>query len=201
MEELIKELMGESYHEGLTGDEIQTFFKNNVLNSGDYVRKEMADAEKKKLLAQIKEKENALKSKLTDDEKKSADEQARLQEIEDLKKQLLENKVSSNSYKALGLTAEARINANIKDDDTDFAKFIENIVSEDETKTKEISSYVNKIVKAAYEKGKADMTKDKMAKMGNFKNTGNNDDGNKGLGARLAKSRVSAVKKNNYFQN
>ena len=24
--------MGESYHEGLTGDEIQTFFKNNVLN-------------------------------------------------------------------------------------------------------------------------------------------------------------------------
>ena len=203
MEEQIRELLGESYHEGITNEEIQTFFKNSILGDGTYIRKELAEAEKKKLQNKLQEKDNALKAKLTDEEKKKAAEIAKDQELEELRAKLLENTISSNSYKAIGLTAEARINANIKEDDSEFKEFIANISSEDEAKTEKISSYVNKIVKAAYEKGKADITKEKMAKMATFKSktTDDDDNPNKGIGARLAQNSIKKVKENNYFKN
>lgn len=203
MEEQIRELLGESYHEGITNEEIQTFFKNSILGDGTYIRKELAEAEKKKLQNKLQEKDNALKEKLTDEEKKKAAEIAKDQELEELRAKLLENTISSNSYKAIGLTAEARINANIKEDDSEFKEFIANISSEDEAKTEKISSYVNKIVKAAYEKGKADITKEKMAKMATFKSktTDDDDNPNKGIGARLAQNSIKKVKENNYFKN
>lgn len=203
MEEQIRELLGESYHEGITNEEIQTFFKNSILGDGTYIRKELAEAEKKKLQNKLQEKDNALKAKLTDEEKKKAAEIAKDQELEELRARLLENTISSNSYKAIGLTAEARINANIKEDDSEFKEFIANISSEDEAKTEKISSYVNKIVKAAYEKGKADITKEKMAKMATFKSktTDDDDNPNKGIGARLAQNSIKKVKQNNYFKN
>lgn len=203
MEEQIRELLGESYHEGITNEEIQTFFKNSILGDGTYIRKELAEAEKKKLQNKLQEKDNALKAKLTDEEKKKAAEIAKDQELEELRAKLLENTISSNSYKAIGLTAEARINANIKEDDSEFKEFIANISSEDEAKTEKISSYVNKIVKAAYEKGKADITKEKMAKMATFKSktTDDDDNPNKGIGVRLAQNSIKKVKQNNYFKN
>lgn len=203
MEEQIRELLGESYHEGITNEEIQTFFKNSILGDGTYIRKELAEAEKKKLQNKLQEIDNALEAKLTDEEKKKAAEIAKDQELEELRAKLLENTISSNSYKAIGLTAEARINANIKEGDSEFKEFIANISSEDEAKTEKISSYVNKIVKAAYEKGKADITKEKMAKMATFKSktTDDDDNPNKGIGARLAQNSIKKVKQNNYFKN
>lgn len=208
MEEQLKELMGENYHDGITAEEVQKYFQEagqkSVLESGKYVNKEMADAEKVKLQKQIEEKENALKAKMTDEEKQVAAQAAKDKELQDLKDLLAKNTLSSNNYKAFGLTAEARLNADVKDDDAEFTKFIENIVSEDETKTTEISSYINKIVKAAYEKGKSDMTKGKMASMGNFNKNENNNgqDNDKGsLGERLAKvGKTTGNAENPYFK-
>lgn len=202
MEEQLKELLGESYHEGITNEEIQTFFKNSILGGGEYVNKQMAEAEKKKLQDELDKTKKSLGAKLTDDEKKIEADKQREERIKELEELLSKNTLSTNSYKALGITAEARLNADIKDDDKEFGEFIENIVSDDEEKTKKISSYVNKIVKAAYEKGKADMTKNKMANMGNFKKNENNDgDGNdESRAARLAKLSTNSLKNNTYFK-
>ena len=49
MDEILKQIMGESYKQDMTQEEIQAFFKNQVLGDGKYVNKEMAEAEKKKL--------------------------------------------------------------------------------------------------------------------------------------------------------
>ena len=204
-EELIK-LLGENYHEGMTAAEVQTYFqglgKKEVLESGKYVNKEMSDADINKLKQQLDEKEKALQNKMTDEEKAALAQAAKDKELQELKDLLAKNTISANNYKALGLTAEARQNANIKDDDTEFSEFLGNIVSDDEEKTTKVSSYVNKIVKAAYEKGKADATKQKMAGMGNFnKNENNDEDGDKGsLGARLAKGNKIEGSKNPYFK-
>ena len=207
MEEQLKALLGENYHEGMTAEEVQTYFqglgKKEVLESGKYVNKEMSDAETAKLQKQLEEKEKALQAKMTDEEKAALAQAAKDKELQDLKELLAKNTISANNYKALGLTAEARQNADIKDDDTEFSEFLTNIVSDDEEKTTKVSSYVNKIVKAAYEKGKADATKTKMAAMGNFNKNENNDgDGNdKGsLGSRLAKSNKIESSKNPYFK-
>ena len=202
MEEQLKELMGESYHEGITNEEIQTFFKNSILGGGEYVNKQMAEAEKKKLQDELNKAKASLGEKLTDDEKKAEADKEREARITELEQALAKNTLATNSYKALGITAEARLNADIKDDDKEFGEFIDNIVSDDEEKTKKISSYINKIVKAAYEKGKADMTKNKMANMGNFKKNENNDGEGDGesRAARLAKLATNSLKNETYFK-
>jgi len=209
MEEELKQLLGENYHEGMTAEEVQTYFqglgKKEVLESGKYVNKEMSDAETAKLQKQLEEKEKALQAKMTDDEKAALAQAAKDRELQELKEQLAKSILSGNSNKAFGLTAEARKSANIKDDDTEFSEFLTNIVSDDEDKTTKVSSYVNKIVKLAYEKGKADTTKTKMAGMGNFNKNENNDgDGNNNgsLGQRLAKggASINNKKDNPYFK-
>lgn len=209
MEEELKQLLGENYHEGMTAEEVQTYFqglgKKEVLESGKYVNKEMSDAETAKLQKQLEEKEKALQAKMTDDEKAALAQAAKDRELQELKEQLAKSILSGNSNKAFGLTAEARQSANIKDDDTEFSEFLTNIVSDDEDKTTKVSSYVNKIVKLAYEKGKADATKAKMAGMGNFNKNENNDgDGNNNgsLGQRLAKggASINNKKDNPYFK-
>lgn len=202
MEEELKKMLGENYHDGMTASEVQEYFQKSLLSSGKYVNKDMADAEKTKLENLLKEKEEALKGKLSDEEKEALAKAEKDKQIQELKELLAKNALSSNNYKALGLTADARRNADIKDDDSEFTEFLNNIVSDDEEKTTKISSYINKIVKAAYEKGKADMTKGKMANMGNFnKNPNNNDNDEKGsLGARLAKGSGVNTKNSGYFK-
>lgn len=206
MEEQLKQLMGENYHEGMTAQEVQEYFQKlgekSVLETGNYVNKQMAEAEKNKIQKLLEEKEKALNAKMTDEEKAALAQAAKDKELQELKELLAKTTISANNNKAFGLTAEARLNADIKDDDAEFTEFLGYIVSDDETKTTKISSYINKIVKAAYEKGKADITKNKMAKMGNFnQNQNNNGDGEEGsLGQRLAKGRVGTTKQNPYFK-
>ena len=69
MDEILKQIMGESYKEDMTQEEVQNFFKNQVLGEGKYVNKEMAEAEKKKLQDQLDAKNLELQNKLTDEEK------------------------------------------------------------------------------------------------------------------------------------
>lgn len=203
MEEQLKELMGEAYKENMTTEEIQSFFKNQVLSGGNYVNREKAEAEKKKLQEALDAKNIELQNKMTDEEKQAAADKALQEQLELLQKQLLEGKVNNSQYKATSITAKARLNSGIADDDKEFGEFISAIATDDEEKTSKIANYVNTLVQKAYEKGKADVTKDKLGGMGNFK-TGSNSDPNTKTEAeeraeRLAKSHITVKKENSYF--
>ena len=204
MEELMKQILGDSYKENMTQEEIQTFFKNQVLGSGNYVNKEKAEAEKKKLQDDLDAKNLELQNKMTDDEKKEAADKELKNQLEQLKQQLLEGKINSSLYKAKSITAKARLNSGVEDNDEDFEEFISAIATDDEEKTSKIAKYVNTIVEKAYEKGKTDATKNKLGAMGNFK-TGSDSDGNTKTEAeeraeRLAKANVTVSKENSYFK-
>lgn len=204
MEEMLKQIMGDAYKEDMTQDEIQAFFKNQVLGDGKYVNKEMAEAEKKKLQDALDAKNLELQNKMTDDEKKAAADQALKDQLEELKKQLLEGKINNSEYKAMSITAKARLNTGIADDDKEFGEFINSISSEDEVKTSKIANYINTLVEKAYEKGKADTTKNKLGDMGNFKSGDSNGDNGKTeaeeRAERLAKANTSVKKENSYFK-
>lgn len=204
MEEMLKQIMGDAYKEDMTQDEIQAFFKNQVLGDGKYVNKEMAEAEKKKLQDALDAKNLELQNKMTDDEKKAAADQALKDQLEELKKQLLEGKINNSEYKAMSITAKARLNTGIADDDKEFGEFINSISSEDEVKTSKIANYINTLVEKAYEKGKADTTKNKLGNMGNFKSGDGNGDNSKTeaeeRAERLAKANTSIKKENSYFK-
>lgn len=169
MEETLKEIMGESYKEGMSKDDIQTFFKNQVLASGDYVNKGKANAESQKLNAQISELQSQLEAKMSDDDKKKKADEDTKKLIESLQKQLAESKSNQSKMSATSKLAAAKLTAGIKDDDKEFDDFLSEISFEDGEKTNRISDYVSKLVKTAYEAGKSETTKKGLGKMGSFK--------------------------------
>lgn len=202
MEEELKQLMGENYHEGMTAADVQEYFKKSLLESGNYVNKAASEASIAKLQKELSEKDNQLKTKMTDDEKKQAEVQQQLAEFEELKKKYKEQAINSNKYQALGITASVKEKAKIKDDDKDFDEFLSEISSEDSEKTMKISKYIAKIVNEAYENGKAEMTKMKMGKMGSFKKDSETDPDGKDLewAKELAKGGSLKTKNDYYFK-
>lgn len=205
--ENLKGVMGEAYHEGITAEEVNTFFadKNFAdLSTGQYVDKNKYDRDIQALNTTIAEKQNALNAKLTDDEKASQAREADKEKIKELTALLQQNTITSNKTMAGGLLAQAKSILGLKDDDADYGSFIDSIVSDDANKTNSIAKYVAKLTKDAYEKGKQDAIKDKMGQFGNqHKGDGNDgsDDVNN-LGKQLAKASMSAINKEqvDYFK-
>jgi len=205
--ENLKGVMGEAYHEGITAEEVNTFFagKNFAdLSTGQYVDKNKYDRDIQALNTTLTEKQNALNAKLTDDEKASQAREADKKKIAELTQLLQQNTITSNKTMAGGLLAQAKSILGLKDEDAEYTSFIDNIVSDDANKTNTIAKYVAKLTKDAYEKGKQDATKDAMGKFGN-QNKGQGDDGSNGLenlGKNLAKASMSQVNKEtvDYFK-
>lgn len=180
--EFLKELMGDAYRDDLTKEEIQAFFKKQVLSSGEYTNAGKAKAEKDDLNKQIASLQSQLEEKMTDDDKKKkADEDTR-KLIENLQKQLAESKSSQSRMTASAALAGARAKAGIKEDDTEYDEFISSIAFEDNEKTDKVSKYISKIISNAYEAGKSEAIKNKLGKMGSFKE-GQDGDGSQEKGA------------------
>lgn len=211
MEEEIKKMLGDSYKEGMTADEIKDAFKGLVLSSGDYVNKGKAEAEKaeaeKKLNAQIEDYKNQLNAKLTDEEKELQAQKARDKEIADLKELLRKTNINSNQMRVVANLAKAKEKLGEISDENKYNDFIKNITFEDEEKTNKTSAYISSLIETAYAKGKADATKDSLGNMGKNRVKSNEADDNNnegsgvsGFGERLAKKRVEQRKPNNYFK-
>ena len=202
----LKELMGDSYKEGMSKEEVQAFFKKQVLSSGEYENKGKADADKKALNTEIETLKQQLKDKMSEEEKKKTADDDNKKLIESLQKQLAESQISSSKSAAISALAEAKIKAGIKDEDKDYEDFISEISSTDNEKTSKISKYISKIVLNAYESGKTEAIKNKLGKMGSFKDGQDGKDGGdeKGsFGRELAKSRMqssSQKEKKNFFE-
>lgn len=186
----LKELLGDAYKEDITADEVKEIFKKQFVATGEYENKGKANAEKNELKNQITKLQEELAGKMTDDEKKTAQDNETKKLIEKLQKQLAESNLTISKKTALGSLSGIKAKAGIKDDDKDFEDFISNIAFEDNGKTDKISQYISKIVTNAYESGKNDATKEKLAKMGSFKGgqdgEGSNEKG--AFGKELAQS-------------
>jgi len=206
--ENLKGVLGDAYHEGITADEVNKFFagKNFAdLSTGHYVDKNKYDRDIQELNNTISSQKAAIDSKLTDDEKKQADFTAKDNRIKELEKLLKENSITSNRDLASGNVSSVRSLLDIKDDDTDFVSFLDNIVSEDRARTASTSSYFAKVVKDAYEKGQKDATKDSMGQFGKGMSNGNSDkksDKTDSIGALLGKQVATQNKKQtvDYFK-
>ena len=194
MFENLKGLLGEAYHDGITAEEVNSFFagKNFAdLSTGQYVDKNKYDRDIQNLNTTITEKQNALNAKLTDDERASQEREQDKQEIRRLTDLLKQNTVTGNKGLAMSATSNLQTILGFTDTDTEYGAFIDNIVSDDSAKTNAIAKYVSKIANDAYNKGKQDALKDSMGNFGkSHKSDGsdgaNNDKG--ALGAQLAKN-------------
>ena len=200
----LKELMGDAFKEDMTKEDVQAFFKKQVLATGEYTNSGKAKAEQKELNDKIAELQSQLEAKMTDDDKKKKADADTQKLIENLQKQLKESNLSLSKRTAIGSLADAKIKAGIKDDDTEYDEFVSGISFEDNDKTEKISKYISKIVSSAYEAGKSEAIKNKLGKMGSFKE-GQDGDGNgdeKGsYGKQLAQSlKTMQPQTKNFFE-
>ena len=199
----LKELMGDAYKEDMTNEDVQAFFKKQILASGEYTNVGKAKAEKDELSKQIASLQAQLQEKMTDEEKKASQDKDTQKMIEDLRKQLKESQASLSKNTALSSLADAKIKAGIKDGDKDFDDFVNGISFEDNDKTNKISKYISQIVSNAYEAGKSEAIKNKLGKMGSFKEgqEGNSGDEKGSFGKELAQTtRVEIKGEKNFFE-
>ena len=204
--ENLKGLLGEAYHEGITAEEVNSFFAGKSfadLSTGQYVDKSKHDREIQALNETLAAKETALNAKLSDDEKKLVAEQAKDAEITKLKEMLLQNSMTSNKDLVANTLSNTKVLLEIKDDDTEYDAFLNNIVSDDRNKSHTIATYLAKLTKDAYEKGKKDATKDSMGDFGKSKSSGSQDNGGKkkeSIGAQLANRNKQNNQTYDYFK-
>ena len=202
MDEVLKEIMGDSYKEGMSKDDVQSFFKKQVLSSGDYTNSGKANAEKKELNDKIAELQAELEAKMSDDDKKKKADADMQNMIKKLQKELSESRASQSRMSALSHLAEAKAQAGIEDGDVDFEEFIGNIAFEDKDKTDKVSQYVSKLIKNAYEAGKKTFEKNELGKMGAFKAGSEGSSEDKGaFGKELAQSfKVDTKGQKDFFE-
>lgn len=204
----LKEMLGDAYKDGMTFDEINNFFADKKfadLSTGNYVDKNKYESEVKTLQEQLSAKDTELKNRLSDDERASLAQQEKDKEIEKLKQMLKDNTINGNKSTVNGITHSVRDMLGLDVNDKDFMAFVDNITSEDSSKSTSVATYVSKLVKDAYEKGKKDANKDNMGQLG--KGKGNetsqepNDKDKLGeFGKKLASMNGSSKQKFDYFK-
>ena len=172
----LKEVLGDAYKEGMTFEEVSNFFEGKKfadLSTGNYVDKNKYESEVNSLKTQLSEKDTALKNKMSDAEKVQLAQQEKDAEIEKLKAMLTNNTISGNKNTVNGITLSAREILGLDANDESYVAFVDNITTEDSTKSSNIATYVSKLVKDAYEKGKKDATKEDMSNLGKGKGNDN----------------------------
>ena len=173
---MLKELLGDAYKEGMTFEEVSNFFEGKKfadLSTGNYVDKNKYESEVNSLKTQLSEKDTALKNRMSDDEKIKLAQQEKDAEIEKLKTMLTNTAITGNKNTVNGITLSAREILGLDANDENYVSFVDNITTEDDTKSTSIATYVTKLVKDAYEKGKKDATKDDMGNLGKGKGNAN----------------------------
>ena len=198
----IQELLGTDYKEGMTVDEINTALQGKKLadlSSGEYVRKDFADATTKtktqELNKQIQDLQSQLNSRLTDDEKRAKEVEDKDKKIEELT-QLVKQKIfNSNKSVLVASTSEMKEKIGIKNDDKEFDEFINSITLEDENKNSAVGSYLGKLLRNAYEQGQKDAKKEQISKTNSIQVGDSKANQESNIGARLAKERSESLNK------
>ena len=204
----LKEMLGDAYKDGITFDEINNFFADKKfadLSTGNYVDKNKYESEVKTLQEQLSAKDTELKNRLSDDERASLAQQEKDKEIEKLKQMLKDNTINGNKSTVNGITHSVRDMLGLDANDKDFMAFVDNITSEDSSKSTSVATYVSKLVKDAYEKGKKDANKDNMGQLGKGKGNESSQEPNDKdklgeIGKKLASMNGSSKQKFDYFK-
>lgn len=204
----LKEMLGDAYKDGITFDEINNFFADKKfadLSTGNYVDKNKYESEVKTLQEQLSAKDTELKNRLSDDEKVSLAQKEKDNEIERLKQMLKDNTINGNKSTVNGITHSVRDMLGLDVNDKEFTAFVDNITSEDSSKSTSVATYVSKLVKDAYEKGKKDANKDNMGQLGKGKGNESSQEPNDKdklgeFGKKLASMNSSNKQKFDYFK-
>lgn len=201
----LQEMLGDSFHEDMSLDEINEALSSKKfadLSTGKYV-----DAQKYK--ADLDAKTNELSSirkqldaKMSDSEKEAASREADKAKIRELEEFIKNQNVASNRDRVEALTGDVKTILGIENSNEEYLKML-NVLSQNETENaRSMATYINKLVKESYEKGKKDANKDNLGNFSSGVGTGatEKEDEIGNFGKMLAESGKPEIDPNYYFK-
>lgn len=201
----LQEMLGDAFHEDMSFDEINTALSGKKwadLSTGNYVdaNKYKADLEAK--TNELSNVRKQLDAKLSDSEKEAASREADKAKIKELEEFIKNQNVASNRDRVEALTGDVKTILGIENNNEEYAKMLSVLSQNDTDNARSMATYINKLVKESYEKGKKDANKDNL---GNFSNGVNTTESNKepeegSFGKMLAESGKPEIDPNYYFK-
>lgn len=201
----LQEMLGDAFHEDMSLDEINTALSGKKfadLSTGNYVdaHKYQADLEAK--TNELTNVRKQLDAKMSDSEKEAASREADKAKIKELEEFIKNQNVASNRDRVEALTGDIKSILGIEANNEEYGKML-SVLSQNETENaRSMATYINKIVKESYEKGKKDANKDNLGNFSSGVGTGATEkqstEGD--FGKMLAESGKPKIDPNYYFK-
>ena len=167
------------------------------LSTGNYVDINKYNREIQDLQAKLTKKESEIQTVNTNANHESSENQALINQLQEQLKAL---ELESNKSNAIASMSEAKALLEIKDNDVEYASFLDNLSGLNKDVSHNLTSYVSKQIKNAYEKGKQDGLKNGLGDMGKQKGSSSNGAKKENFGKELAQKMNANVSTVDYFK-
>lgn len=201
----LQEMLGDSFHEDMTLDEINTALSGKKfadLSTGNYVDANKYKAELDAKNNELSNVRKQLDAKLSDSEKEAASREADKAKIKELEEFIKNQTVASNRDRVEALTGDVKSILGIESGNEEYLNMLSVLAKDDTDSARSVATFINKIVKESYEKGKKDANKDSLGSFSEGVNTNESgtelEDG--GFGKMLAESGKPEIDPNYYFK-
>jgi predicted nucleic acid-binding Zn-ribbon protein len=182
----LQELLGEAYNENMSIEDINNALQGKNLadlSTGNYVDINKYNREIQDLQAKLSKKESEIQTVNNNATNESSENQALIQTLQEQLKALEKENNKSNAVASM---SEFKTLLEIKDTDSEYNSFLDNVSSLDKEMARNISSYFGKQIKSAYEKGKQDGLKNGLGEMGKQKGSSSTGGKSENFGKELA---------------
>lgn len=196
----LQELLGEAYNENMSIEDINNALQGKNLadlSTGNYVDINKYNREIQDLQAKLTKKESEIQTVNTNANHESSENQALINQLQEQLKAL---ELESNKSNAIASMSEAKTLLEIKDNDVEYASFLDNLSGLNKDVSHSLTSYVSKQIKNAYEKGKQDGLKNGLGDMGKQKGSSSNGAKKENFGKELAQKMNANVSTVDYFK-
>lgn len=196
----LQELLGEAYKEDMSIEDINNALQGKNLadlSTGNYVDINKYNREIQDLQAKLTKKESEIQTVNTNANHESSENQALINQLQEQLKAL---ELESNKSNAIASMSEAKTLLEIKDNDVEYASFLDNLSGLNKDVSHNLTSYVSKQIKNAYEKGKQDGLKNGLGDMGKQKGSSSNGAKKENFGKELAQKMNANVSTVDYFK-
>jgi predicted nuclease with TOPRIM domain len=196
----LQELLGEAYKEDMSIEDINNALQGKNLadlSTGNYVDINKYNREIQDLQAKLSTKESEIQKVNTNANHESSENQALINQLQEQLKAL---ELESNKSNAIASMSEAKTLLEIKDNDVEYASFLDNLSGLNKDVSHNLTSYVSKQIKNAYEKGKQDGLKNGLGDMGKQKGSSSNGAKKENFGKELAQKMNANVSTVDYFK-
>lgn len=196
----LQELLGEAYNENMSIEDINNALQGKNLadlSTGNYVDINKYNREIQDLQAKLTKKESEIQTVNTNANHESSENQALINQLQEQLKAL---ELESNKSNAIASMSEAKTLLEIKDNDAEYASFLDNLSGLNKDVSHNLTSYVSKQIKNAYEKGKQDGLKNGLGDMGKQKGSSSNGAKKENFGKELAQKMNANVSTVDYFK-